>query len=148
MRENSRPDSCNPNAGFSLKELLVVVVIIFILVSIVSAYFVRYIEKANEQADVYNMKIVAREAEAGALLGYYTEETEYYYDEECNGIVEKVPTAGYGRGTSRNGGVYYTNYVPEMNVAGDYLCIKKHLSGVDVYWHGFEPAGEEAANEE
>lgn len=148
MNNNSRPDSSNPNAGFSLKELLVVVVIIFILVSVVSAFFVRYIEKSNEQADVYNMKIVAREAEAGALLGLYTEGTEYYFDEEINGIVEDAPSSGYGRGTSRSGGVYYTNYVPEMNVVGDYLCIKKNLTGVEVYWHGFESVGEEKANEE
>lgn len=125
------------NAGFSLKELVAVMAIIFILVCVISAFFLRYIEKTNEQTDVYNMKIVQREAEASYLLGYMDNEKEYYFDDSSNGIVASQPSSGYGKGTSRNGGVYYENYIPQMNVVGKVICAKAGINGVEVYWQGF-----------
>jgi len=137
--------STSPNAGFSLKELIVVLAIIFILIGVISAFFVRYIEKTNEQTDVYNMKIVQREAEASFLLGMLNPGTEYYFDESTGGMVSQRPNLGYGRGTSKNGGVYYTNYIPQMNVVGEYICAKAGNQGVEIYWNGFEPLVEEEA---
>lgn len=131
------------NAGFSLKELVAVMAIILILVSVISAFFLRYIEKTNEQTDVYNMKIVQREAEASYLLGHMNPETEYYFDESSNGIVESEPVTGYGKGTSRKAGVYYTNYLPEMDVVGKVICAKAGLNGVEVYWCNYKPVGNE-----
>jgi len=127
------------NEGFSLKELVVVFVIIFILISVISAFFVRYIEKTNEQTDVYNMKIVQREAEASYLLGQMEQGTEYFFDSTNGEIITECPSLGYGKGTSRNGGVYFDNYIPQMNVVNDVICAKIGVNGVVIYWKGYEP---------
>lgn len=138
------------NAGFSLKELVAVMAIILILITVISAVYLRYIEKTSEQTDVYNMKIVQREAEASYLLGHMDLGLEYYFDEASNGIVTYEPSAGYGRGTSRKAGVYYINYLPEMDVVGDVICAKASIDGVEVYWNKYKPSGneEELSDEE
>ena len=127
------------NAGFSIKELVAVMAIILILISVISAFFLRYIEKTNEQTDVYNMKMVQREAEASFLIGHMEPDVEYYYDESSNGIASIEPESGYGRGTSRKAGIYYTNYLPEMDVVGEFLCAKASVNGVEVYWYNYKP---------
>lgn len=150
MKQNDKNTFLGSNAGFSLKELVAVMAIIFVLVGVISAFFVRYIEKTNEQTDVYNMKIVQREAEASFVLGRMEVGTEYYFDESSGGIVGDVPAKGYGRGTTKNGGVYYDNYIPQMNVVNDILCVKPVNDSVSVYWKRYDPFSEEeeAENEE
>ena len=57
---------CRSNKGLSLVELIIVVCIIAIIVAVVGAFIIRYIEKSKLSRDVANAGVIMSAAEAAA----------------------------------------------------------------------------------
>ncbi len=106
--------------GFTLAELLIVVAIIAVLVAVSIPIFTSKLEKSREATDIANMR-AAKAAAVAAFLGddtvdgvtfgsQQTAAAVAYYDADNGVLVSDKPSAGYGKGTTVDGGQKYTDY--------------------------------------
>lgn len=83
--------------GFTLSELLVVIVVIAALVVIAVPVMGARIEKARQATDMANMRSAASVLVAGYVTGDYQANIRYYFDAEGSKIVNTSPSTGYGK---------------------------------------------------
>jgi len=107
--------------GFTLAELLIVVAIVAVLVAISIPVFTSKLEKAREATDVANM----RAAKAAAVAMYLDDATKagtYNYDADAGTLGTTTPN-GYGKGTTADGGITYSNYTNATDYTNKYIIV-------------------------
>lgn len=99
--------------GFTLAELLIVVVIIGILVAVSIPIFNNQMEKSREAVDLANLRAAKAAAIAAVITGSLEDGTkisakvDYWYNIETGKYQTEQLDAGYGKGTSL-GSDYYS----------------------------------------
>ena len=107
------------NKGFTLVEIIIVLVILGILASAFIPSALGHIERAKEAIDIENMQLAVKCAKYYILNKKFKENTTYYWDVETGDFVTEEPAIGYGKGTERDGGaIYYLYDNTERTIGG------------------------------
>lgn len=113
------------NKGFSLVELIIVVVIMAILVGLLAPQYIKYVEKSRKSADATNMdtlvnavQIRAADAETDIPVGEYTIELK----KDAAPVIKKGTTLLYGTDKDHKTGYQFVDAIAE-NVA-DYKSVR------------------------
>ena len=120
----------NDSKGYSLLELLVVIAIIAILAGISIPVFQGQVEKAKETADISNLRTAYELAITGMNSGEYKAGETIYYSISQGKLVTESTSAGFGKGTVRDGGVNDLAssstivYDPTKDVTNKHITVK------------------------
>lgn len=130
------------NRGFTLTELLIVVVIIAVLVAISIPIFSAQLEKARETDDIADMRNAYAELSVNILsedgvIGTKSNPS-YWTGAKLTNAITKLK---YGKGTAKNGKITYSAckdyvYDPTLDYTNAYIVCWYEDNTVHVHWNG------------
>ena len=117
------------NKGFTLIEIIVVLVILGIMVAAYIPSALGQVERANEAIDIENMQLAVKCARYYIFNNKFKADTTYYWDVISGDFVEEKPEQAYGRGKETDGGAVYYLYDNHEETINKIISVRLNDAG-------------------